>query len=357
MRDQGRLPPTASLLGPGRFFGAAPARAYTAAGSFLRFLLDRHGGAAVLAAYGAGDVSRGLGRPLAELDGEWQRFLDGVEVAPRLAAAAESRFSRGSLFERACAREIAVLERDAASPRLAPQERERAARRASQLAGGDPAYLRAAVEAWRRSDAGRATAVAGEALARAEAVGARGTLRAALHTALGDLRLGAGDPAAAAAHFHAALALHPGSAESRTLRAKLALAENPALRDALAPSLLGLGDAGARSSALAASDAPLARYLLARVRLARGAPGLALATLSGVDAAALPDESFRREAARMRAEALCKLGRWEEGIAAWRAAAAQSVDDGARQQAQDAAARCSFERDVYGRPVPWEGDS
>ncbi len=359
MRDQGRLPPLASLLGATGFFGAAPARAYTASGSFLRFLLDRHGPSPVLAAYRQDDVARAVGRPLTELDAEWQRFLDGVAVPPALAAAAEARFERGSLFARACAREVAALEDEAAHAAGAGQTAaaERLLRRASALSDGDPSWLRGAADAWRKAgDLARAEAILREALAGTDAGGARRALRAELLSGLGDLRLRRGDAPGAAEHYQAALAFGAEGAEGRTLGAKLAAAGDTRLRADVGPWLLGVGDPALALARMARSDAALARYLLARARIARGAPSRALDDLGALDDAALPDPAFGREARRMAAEARCMAGRWGAGITAWTALAASAGGDAAREQAEDAAQRCAFERDAFGEPVWWDGD-
>ena len=360
LRDRGQLPPLAALLGTAGFFGAAPARAYTAAGSFLRFLLEREGAAAVMAAYREDDVARAVGRPLETLESEWHRFLDGVAVSPALAAAAEARFERGSLFARACAREVAGLEEAAArEARLGrPAAAEAALRRASALSDGDPGYLRGAADAWRAAgDLARAEAVLDEALAAAPAGGARRSLRAGLLAAQGDLRLRAGDGPGAAERDRAAQALGAaGGAEARTLLAKLAAATDEQVGRAAGPWLLGIGDAGVALSRLAQGEDGLSRYLLARARLARGAPALALASLDALRERDLPAASFALEARRMAAEALCSSGRWEDGIAAWRALGATAVGDARREQAEDAARRCAFERDTWRGPVRWEGD-
>jgi hypothetical protein len=359
MRDQGRLPPLASLLGATGFFGAAPARAYTASGSFLRFLLDRYGPSPVLAAYRQDDVARAFGRPLAELDAEWQRFLDGVTVPPALAAAAEARFERGSLFARACAREVAALEDEAAHAAGAGRAAtaETLLRRASALSDGDPTWLRGAADAWRNAgDLTRAEAILREALAGADAGGPRRALRAELLSGLGDLRLRRGDAPGAAEHYQAALASGAEGAEGRSLRAKLAAAGDARLRADVGPWLLGVGDPALALARMARSDSALARYLLARARIARGAPARALDDLGAFDDAALPDPAFGREARRMAAEARCMAGRWDAGIAAWTTVAASAGGKAAREQAEDAAQRCAFERDAFGEPVRWDGD-
>jgi hypothetical protein len=361
MRDEGRLPPLAALLGAGGFLGAAPARAYTASGSFLRFLLDRYGPAPVLAAYRRGDVTAAFGRSLADLEAEWQRFLDGVTVPPELAAVAEARFERASLFARACVREVASLEGDAARATAAGRAAaaEALLRRASTLSGGDPAWLRPAADGWRAAgDLARAEAILREALERVGAAGGHSALRSSLLGALGDLRLRRGDAQGAAERYRAALALAvaPEGAEARSLRAKLAAARDARLRADVGPWLLGIGDPALALERLAGSDAPLARYLLARARLARGAPARALEDLGALDGSQLPDAAFGREARRMTAEALCLSGDWEAGITAWKALAASATGDAPREQAEDAARRCAFERDEYGAPVAWEGD-
>jgi len=81
-----------------------------------------------------------------------------------------------------------------------------------------------------------------------------------------------GRTAAAAEGYRAARQLAPDPAEARSLTARLMAAEDPALGDAIAPILLGGGDPALALARLAASERPLARYLLARATLARGAP-------------------------------------------------------------------------------------
>ena len=81
-RDLGELPDLARLLGPAGFWGQPPARAYTAAGSFLAELLTRYGPAPIAAAYRDGDLPAAYHRPLHELLAEWQRSLDELPPSP-----------------------------------------------------------------------------------------------------------------------------------------------------------------------------------------------------------------------------------------------------------------------------------
>lgn len=307
LRDEGRLPSLASLLGTAGFLGAAPARAYTAAGSFVRFLIDREGPGPVLAAYAEDDVPRGVGKSLEELDAAWQDFLDKVVVPPELSAAAQARFERGSLFGRACVREVAELESEAAQRSAAGRAAaaEAILRRASVLSGGDPAFLRGAAEAWRAAgELERAEAILREALAAAERAGGRRALRVGLLGALGDLRWRRGDGAQARELYRGALGLGVEGAEARALRAKLLAVNDARLGEAVGPWLLGVGDPALALARVASSDSALARYLLARARLARGAPSAALDTLGALAGGSLPDAAFEREARRMGRGAL-----------------------------------------------------
>ena len=108
LRDLGLAPPMARLLGDAGFFSAPPARAYVAAGSFVRFLLETRGAAQVAAAYGSADVAGALGVPLPALEAEWNRHLDGVAVPDALRAEAAVRFKDPGLFGTRCAREVAA---------------------------------------------------------------------------------------------------------------------------------------------------------------------------------------------------------------------------------------------------------
>lgn len=357
MRDQGVMPPPAALVGATGFFGAAPARAYTAAGSFLRWLLDTEGAARVRALYRGGDFERAFGRPLPALAAGWERFLDGVSVPPDLRAAAALRFRRGSLFARTCAREVAGLEARAGelSAERRPEEAAPLWRRAAALSGGDPVYLRAGAEAFAAAgDDRRAEALDAEVL-RLLAGGAEPALRGAVEAAVGDLRWKAGDAAGAAERYRAALALGPDPAQARLLRAKLAASAEPALAAAVAPWLLGAGDPGLALSRLNRSPAPLARYLYGRAALARFAPSLAAAELERAGPG-LGDPDFVREADRLLVRALCETGRYAEAARAAEALVRGSARPAERESAQDDGRRCAFEQSAFGAPPPAPGD-
>jgi len=344
-------------MGAAGFLGAPPARAYLVAGSFLRFLLDRHGAAAVQRLYAGEGFARAFGEPLASLEAEWSGFLDGVTVPPDLLASAEARFRPEGLFSRRCAREVAGLETRAAEA-LRRGDAAGAAglwRRAAALSG-DAASLRAAGDArLAAADPSGAAEAYREALERAGR--GQAALRSALESALGDLFWRAGVTASAAARYRAALALDPERAEARLLRAKLAALADPALAEAAGAWLLGLGDPVVALARLARSPAPLPRYLMGRAFLSRNSPRLAIPELERAAAAALPDASFAFEARRLLAEARCAAGRWSEGIAGFEALAREAEREADRERARDAAWRCRAEAETFGRPMEAPGDA
>jgi hypothetical protein len=350
MRDLGLMPRASTLLGPVGFLSAPKARAYTVAGSFLAFLLERYGAGPVRRIYGGASFEAAFGRPVEALEGEWSAFLDGVPVPAELRASAEARFRGESLFVRRCAREVAGLEARAAEAAARGRPGAAAAiwRRAAERSG-DPGDLLLAGEALRRAgDAAGAREVLAGALAAAGS--GRAALRGALLGALGDLDWLAGDRPAAAARYREALSSDPERATARLLRAKLAALEDPALEAEVAPWLLGRGDPAVALARLSRSQAPLGRYLAARAFLARGAPRLALPLLAGALAGPLPSPDFEEEARRLAAQARCASGDLDGGAAAFAALARAAGREAERQRALAAARRCAFEREQWGRP-------
>jgi hypothetical protein len=80
MRKQQLMPDIRKLLSPAGFYAAAAARAYTAAGSFLRYLADTHGPEKLRRLYAHGDFQDAYGQSVNELATEWERFLDGLPL-------------------------------------------------------------------------------------------------------------------------------------------------------------------------------------------------------------------------------------------------------------------------------------
>jgi hypothetical protein len=341
-RDLGYLPEAASLMGPASFWTQAPARAYGAAGSFVAFVLERHGGGPVREAYRTGDLAAAAGKPLAALAAEWQAFLDGVAVPDGLRLAAQARFGRKSLFKRRCAREAAVLVADGAAA-AAGGRLERACDLYAEAARlGDAGQLQKAIGDLRA----RAGDLDGAARRYEDAVRIAEpedrALSVAVTVARGDLAFRRGETAAAAAAYQAALASGPDDPEARLLHAKLAALADPELGAAARPYLLGEGDPALALARLARSPHPLAAYLVARAMLQRGEARGAVAELARADAPGLPG-ALRPEARFLSAEARCLAGEAEAGAAALGEIARDARRPADRIRAEAGIRRCAFE--------------
>lgn len=111
MKAIDRLPRIPRIMGV-RFWQESGARAYVAAGSFIRFLAGKPDGVKkLLASYAWSNLEKHFGRPLAELESEWLDHLTGVEAALSEAEieGARYRFGFKSIFEMRCPREVGRL--------------------------------------------------------------------------------------------------------------------------------------------------------------------------------------------------------------------------------------------------------
>lgn len=166
MVDLGLSPRVSDLLGTG-FLGQPKERAYTLAGSFLRFIGETRGAPAVRSIYRAGNVET-IGASLEALEQQWLTFIRSVPLPAEARALAAHRFARGSIFSTVCPHAVANL-RLAAQGDLAANDLPAALNTCRTLLGVDP------TDAWARTTlvstlarAGRVTDAAHEleALAR-----------------------------------------------------------------------------------------------------------------------------------------------------------------------------------------------
>jgi hypothetical protein len=102
------------ILGSAGFWTEAPRRAYTVAGSFVRFLLRTFGPEPLRRVYAHGDFESAYGLPLSELVKRWEAYVDASPLAPRELAMAAEQFRMPAIFARPCAHEIAALREAAA---------------------------------------------------------------------------------------------------------------------------------------------------------------------------------------------------------------------------------------------------
>ena len=342
-RSLGFLPDVRRIVGPAGFWSEPPARAYVAAGSFLRFVLDRHGAAAVREAYRTGDLAAAAGEPLDALVSGWERFLDEAPPPPALRAAAHARLSRGSIFTRACAREVASLEARAGLAAVAGRTAEACALyREAAGRSGSPLDLKAAADVLLRAgELDAAEAAYREAGAAAPAADA--SLRASLAAARGDLAwLRGEEPAAAVAEFVEALRAAPDRAEARLLHAKIVAASDRALGPAVRGFLLGAGDPAVSLAQAASVDHPLSAYLLGRALAARGEPAAAVPRLARAAAGGLP-APLADEAALLLGVARCASGDVPGGEVELAALLARGAEEADRERVREAMRRCDFD--------------
>jgi hypothetical protein len=309
MRALGKAPEMAALFRPGRFYAESGPRAYTAAGSFLRFLWQEKGAEALRRAYGSRQGIAELG-PLRELSAQHLRFLDGVAVREHVRALAALRFSAKPIVHKTCAHEVAELARGAslAAERGDMEGAARLWRQCAQLEPDDPALLlslRRALSAAHQDLA--AEHVAQRALAHMKL---SLPLQAQLFTELGDEAWKRGDVDEASARYAQAARLpQPEPGERALIARRYALAEPS--RWPAARKLLAEGEAGPETL-LALRELQLSRpregfaaYLLAKQLQNRRAWQECARYAQAALERELPSPLFAQEALRMR------------GIAAW----------------------------------------
>jgi len=344
MKKQHLLPDVRVLLEPSGFYSAPASRAYTSAGSFLRWLGDSLGGEKLRALYAQGDFLGVYGKPMADLVTEWEQFLDTVPLDAAAVNQAFARFKQGSLFDRHCAREVATL---AAEGKELLREDPVGAldkfERCQALQPDEPSHALGQAEALRRD--GRVDEARARLEAHAEKVKSVPTAWSDAALALADLALLRGDAETAHALLQKILSLPVSPAVDRTANVRLSAMALPAsgveaVRHYFAPG----PDDGLRAFYLARAleetpgDATLT-YLMARRLAQAAAPVEALAYLDQTLAAHQP-ESLRRETLRVAIEMAWRVGRCDRVRTLAAQARTLSTVFGAR--ADDWVRRCEF---------------
>ncbi|MBM4381107.1 MAG: tetratricopeptide repeat protein, partial [Deltaproteobacteria bacterium] len=330
------------------FYGAAPSRAYTAAGSFLRWLGETRGPARLRALYARGDFEAAYGEPLSALRTGWEAFLAGRALDEAAVNLAFARFRGESLFARPCARELAALTDEAAAElRGDPDRALTLYRRCAGLQPGEPGHLlgqaRALLALQRPADAEAVLAPLSRSLED------RAALRAEVELLRADAAfLGGQDPSP---HLLQALALSPPPGLARQAWLKHAALASPA-KEALWAWFLPVPEEGRlellHRAHTAAPGEPLIHYLLGR-RLSVGhAPALArphLAAALGEDLAPpLREEALRSAlAAAFLAGDCAGVRALRDGLVLPGASLAAAAEDWVQ--------RCTFEEAEHGGPL------
>ena len=348
MRRKGLLPDLERLFTPTGFYGAAPSRAYTAAGSFLRWLGETRGPAPLRTLYARGDFEAAYGEPLSSLRAAWEAFLAERVLDEASVNLVFARFRGESLFSRPCARELAALTDEAASELRGDPDRALALyRRCAALQPGEPAHplgeARALLALHRAPDA---EAVLAPLSARLED---RPGLRAEVEVLRADAAwLAARDPSP---HLVQALALSPPPGLARQALLKHAALASPA-KEALWAWFLPVPEEGRlellHRAREAAPDEPLVHYLLGRRLSVGSAPALARPHLDVALAAELAPP-LREEALRAALATAFLSG----DCAAVRALRSGPVQPPAplAAAAEDWVQRCTFEEAEHGGPL------
>lgn len=351
MRKQGLAPDIRKLLGPEGFYQSAPSRAYTAAGSFLRYLAETYGTEKLRLAYAHADFERVYGRPLDALASEWEQYLDSLPLDAGAVSRAFQRFRQGSLFARTCAREVARLREDAEdSLRSDPQEALTRYQRAASLQPEEPDFQLGIADALEELE--RPGEAAQVLAALAEKVKEQPSLAAEVALARADNALKQGNTAEARTYFTQVLSLAATPETERTAHVKLAALESPVrqepvqayfrpIREELRVILL------ARALEQAPQD-PYLHYLLGRRLHGSGAPALAQEQLTLALQGELP-EAIRREALRLLIEEAYLAG--DCGAVRHEVGALPDYGEAFKLQASEWVARCEFEETTYSGPL------
>ncbi|WP_174258744.1 hypothetical protein [Myxococcus xanthus] len=348
MRRQKLAPDMRKLMGPKGFYQSAPARAYTVAGSFLRYLADTYGADRLRAVYAHADFDAAYGRPLGELVTEWEQYVDALPLDEASVARAFARFRTGSLFTRACAREVARLS-DSARQALAsdPEDALERYRRAAELQPEEPSFrigeAVALSQLERYADADAVLAAVGERM-KGQAV-----LEAEVAMARADVALRREQPGEARRFLDTVLSKDAGPELTRTAQVKLAAMEDAA-RQAPIDAYFRAGQDEVRLLLLARALAavptdPFLNYLMGRRLQQVGSPVLATGYLQQALAAEGLPEALRREALRMRVESAYLSG--DCGAVRHEVGALPDFGAAFRASADEWRERCDFEEKTF----------
>jgi len=107
MRKWGVEPDMMQLMGSIGFAAQHSSVSYVLAGSFCRFLIEKHGIRAMTMLYRSGDYEKIYDRSLADLIGQWHAMVDTLPVTAGSEDVVSVFFRRPPIFEKKCARVIA----------------------------------------------------------------------------------------------------------------------------------------------------------------------------------------------------------------------------------------------------------
>ncbi len=308
----GWAPPADQLLGL-RFLTLSSARSYTTAWSFVRWLLDTYGAAAVRRLYGTGgDFDTAFGVDQATLLAGWRQMLTTIEVPAEVLENARDRFRGGSVFSRPCPHAVAAR-MARAERRASAGDREGAIALVRRVCRDAPdpdhvlelAALLAAGDAAEQAEAHGLyeTAAAGEQGVAAAATALDALARAAVH---------AGDHAGARARIATALALPLDDDRRRPFEAMARALDDRRLAGSFFRNYFfaerGAALTWAMMAVLASPDDHFGWYLLGLQLSERGLWAVSARLLRQAIAGPLPSARFVRAGARRALLAAWRAG-------------------------------------------------
>lgn len=316
MKKRSMLPDVRSLVAATGFYSSPSSRAYTTAGSFVRWLGETRGSDRLRDLYRDGDFERAYGTSLSALADEWEAFLEGVPLDPKAVSLAFERFRKGSLFDRPCAREVARLLADYAERAADDGDALELLARCQALQPQEPGHVLGRATLLQRQGRGDEARPLLESLwARSEEAP---TQAAEAGLRLADLALLRSDETEARGLLQRLVELEVSNSIDRAARLRLAaLDAGPgAKRDAL---IRAVGDGPQAPTVVALTRAvlelpedPHLAYMLGRRLWLSEAYPEALERLRVTRAAQDLPESFRREALQMSLESAWRAGRCDE---------------------------------------------
>ncbi len=327
-------------------------RAYTANGSFIRWVLDTRGAPAVLRLYRGGSYEEALGEPLAQAEDEWRAFLRTVPLPPEAVPLARLRFARSAIFSQVCPHAIAALEGALETDEDAGDDHG-ALEACDQILTIDPGYL--TITAHRIGALARLGRL-DEARAQLHTLETTDEVPAALVTSarieLADALLSRGQLEEARGLYEAGMDEPLSEDQARQLEVKLlAIARGPSvigpLAEVLVPSGRRLHDGATTIEALARlrdlGGDGLADYLIARQMIFRQRYDLAGPRLARARAAGLPGERIQREALRLDGVIRARTGDLDGAQRVFESIV-HGGDEGQRVEAEDWLARIAWQR-------------
>ncbi len=330
------------------FWSISSARAYTVAGSFVRYLVDEHGMDRFAVLYATNDFQRAYDQPLDTLVTEWEHYIDSLPLPEGDLLIAEHRFKRPGIFQKICAHKAANISAtgyaqlgsgdvDSAIEELLPL---------LDFAPNDPGPLIAISSALARQKrlpeaklyAERALSM--ETSTQMSSAAARESL-AGIEWQLGKVDL-------AREGYEQVLTLHVSTPSDRLQIVRLAALSRPpelqaVLRDYLSgalPSTVALVRLG--EAAGAHPDDALVRYLYAKILESIGAVPEAIREYRAALAGDLPGAPLTREAKLALGRLELLADRYAEAEAEFRGLSREEQNPAIRLEASDWAERASF---------------